>query len=69
MCFETQDLKRIPIPVADFEVLRKSGQIYVDKTALIFDLVTCGQPVFSHVRAVLVNHCYSPLLPHFLSME
>ena len=46
MCFETQDLKRIPIPVADFEVLRKSGQIYVDKTALFFDLVTCGQPVF-----------------------
>lgn len=40
------DQMRLPILGAGFETLRNSDQIYVDKTALIYDLVTCDQPVF-----------------------
>jgi hypothetical protein len=39
-------LKKLPIGVQDFESLRKDGYFYVDKTALIYQLVTTGRYYF-----------------------
>ncbi|MBQ8866249.1 MAG: AAA family ATPase, partial [Bacteroidaceae bacterium] len=35
-----------PIGVQNFESLRKDGYLYVDKTALIYQLVTTGRYYF-----------------------
>ncbi len=39
-------LKNLPIGVQDFESLRKDGYLYVDKTALVYQLVTIGRYYF-----------------------
>jgi hypothetical protein len=39
-------LKNLPIGVQDFESLRNDGYLYVDKTALIYQLVTTGRYYF-----------------------
>ncbi len=36
----------LPIGIQDFEDLRNRGCIYVDKTALVYKLVTEGKPYF-----------------------
>ena len=38
--------KNYPIGVQDFESLRKDGLLYIDKTALIYELVTSGRYYF-----------------------
>ena len=38
--------KKLPIGIQDFADLRQSGYIYIDKTALIYKLVTSGKPYF-----------------------
>ena len=38
--------KKYPIGIQDFEELRTSGCYYVDKTALVYDLVTKGKYYF-----------------------
>jgi hypothetical protein len=39
-------LKNLPIGVQDFESLRKDGYLYVDKTALVYQLATVGRYYF-----------------------
>jgi hypothetical protein len=39
-------LKNMPIGVQDFESLRKEGYLYVDKTALVYELVKTGKYYF-----------------------
>jgi len=39
-------LKNLPIGVQDFESLRNDGFLYVDKTALLYQLVTTGRYYF-----------------------
>ena len=38
--------RKMPIGIQDFETLRTDGYVYVDKTALIYDLVQNGKPYF-----------------------
>ncbi len=38
--------RKLPIGIQDFETLRTEGYVYVDKTALIYDLVQNGKPYF-----------------------
>ncbi|MDR2070385.1 MAG: AAA family ATPase, partial [Treponema sp.] len=39
-------LRKMPIGIQDFEDLRRNGYVYVDKTALLWKLVTEGKPYF-----------------------
>lgn len=39
-------LRKLPIGIQSFEFLRTEGYLYVDKTALIYRLVTLGKPYF-----------------------
>ena len=37
-------LRKLPIGIQTFENIRREGYVYVDKTALIYRLVTTGKP-------------------------
>lgn len=39
-------LRKLPVGIQSFENLRKGGYLYVDKTALLYRLVTTGKPYF-----------------------
>lgn len=39
-------LRKLPIGIQSFEYLRTEGYLYVDKTALVYRLVTMGKPYF-----------------------
>ena len=39
-------LRKLPIGIQTFENIRREGYVYVDKTALIYRLVTTGKPYF-----------------------
>ncbi|MEG2068142.1 MAG: AAA family ATPase, partial [Tannerellaceae bacterium] len=39
-------IRKYPIGIQSFEKLRRDGYLYVDKTALIYQLVTTGAPYF-----------------------
>ena len=39
-------LRKLPLGIQSFEFLRQEGYLYVDKTALIYQLVTMGKPYF-----------------------
>ena len=39
-------LRKLPIGIQTFEDIRREGYLYVDKTALIYRLVTTGKPYF-----------------------
>ncbi|WP_455630589.1 ATP-binding protein [Parabacteroides sp.] len=39
-------IRKLPIGVQSFEDLRKENYLYVDKTALVYQLVTMGKPYF-----------------------
>lgn len=39
-------IRKYPIGIQSFEDLRREGYLYVDKTALIYRLVTTGKPYF-----------------------
>lgn len=39
-------LRKLPIGIQSFEDLRREGYLYVDKTALVYRLVTTGKPYF-----------------------
>lgn len=41
-----QPIRKYPIGIQNFEDLRRQGYLYVDKTALIYQLVTTGKPYF-----------------------
>ena len=38
--------RKLPIGIQSFEDLRRSGYLYVDKTAFVYELVTMGKPYF-----------------------
>ena len=40
------DLKPLPLGTSDFAALRSDGQIYVDKTALIYEIASKRQKFF-----------------------
>jgi hypothetical protein len=44
--FDMEALKNMPIGVQNFESLRKNGYFYVDKTALVYELVKTGKYYF-----------------------
>lgn len=39
-------LRKLPIGIQSFEFIRTEGYLYVDKTALVYQLVTTGKPYF-----------------------
>lgn len=39
-------LQKLPIGIQSFEDLRSKGYAYVDKTDLIYEMVTRGKPYF-----------------------
>jgi hypothetical protein len=43
---DMEALKNMPIGVQDFESLRKDGYLYVDKTALVYQLIATGRYYF-----------------------
>lgn len=44
--FQPGALRKLPIGIQSFEDLRREGYLYVDKTALVYRLVTTGKPYF-----------------------
>ncbi len=46
-------MRKLPIGIQSFENIRNENYLYVDKTALIYQLVTKGKPYFLVVLAVL----------------
>ena len=48
-------MTKYPIGIQDFEKIRKEDYLYVDKTTLIYRLVTEGAVYFSAVRAASVK--------------
>lgn len=38
--------RKLPVEIQDFTSLREGGYLYVDKTALIYQIVTLGKPYF-----------------------
>ena len=49
--------KIYPIGIQNFESLRQDGYFYIDKTALIHQLVKTGNYYFLAVRVVLAKAC------------
>lgn len=50
-------LAPLPLGTSDFSALRKSGQIYVDKTRLIYTLASKRQKFFFRDPDALENPC------------
>ena len=50
-------LRNLPIGIQNFERLRADGYLYVDKTELIYKLVTTGRYYFSPARSVSARAC------------
>ena len=40
------EIRKLPIGIQSFEDLRNNDYVYVDKTALLYQLVTTGKPYF-----------------------
>ena len=49
-----------PIGIQNFESLRKDGYLYIDKTALIYQLVTTGRYYFSAAPDASGKACCCP---------
>ena len=41
-----EQVRQLPVGIQSFEVLRKDGYLYVDKTAMIYQLVSTSNPYF-----------------------
>ncbi len=64
------ELRKLPIGVQSFEFLRSEGYLYVDKTALIYRLVTMGKPYFlSRPRRFGKSLLLSTLEAYFLGKK
>lgn len=50
-------LRKLPIGIQSFEKLRREGYLYVDKTALVYQLATTGAPYFPPVLAASERAC------------
>ncbi len=63
-------LRKLPIGIQSFEFLRSEGYLYVDKTALIYQLVTMGKPYFlSRPRRFGKSLLLSTLEAYFLGKK
>ncbi len=43
---EMEQMRKLPIGIQTFEEIRRDGYLYVDKTALVYQIVTVGKPYF-----------------------
>lgn len=67
---ETTALRKLPIGIQSFEFLRQEGYLYVDKTDLIYKLVTKGKPYFlSRPRRFGKSLLLSTLEAYFLGKK
>ncbi|WP_304958769.1 AAA family ATPase, partial [uncultured Parabacteroides sp.] len=39
-------IRKMPIGIQSFEEIRKDDYVYVDKTEIVYNLVTMGKPYF-----------------------
>ena len=39
-------MRKYPVGIQSFETIRKDGYVYVDKTALVYKMITEGKPYF-----------------------
>ncbi|WP_456086707.1 ATP-binding protein [Parabacteroides sp.] len=63
-------VRKMPIGIQSFEDIRRGGYIYVDKTALIYELVTRGKPYFlSRPRRFGKSLLISTLEAYFLGKK
>jgi hypothetical protein len=63
-------IRKLPIGIQDFEDLRTSGYVYVDKTEYIYRLVTLGKPYFlGRPRRFGKSLLLSTLKAYFLGKE
>ena len=49
--------RKLPIGIQSFEELRKEGYLYVDKTDLVYKLVTEGKSTSCRARGVSARVC------------
>ena len=67
---ETTALRKLPIGIQSFEFLRQEGYLYVDKTDLVYQLVTKGKPYFlSRPRRFGKSLLLSTLEAYFLGKK
>ncbi|WP_455637397.1 ATP-binding protein [Parabacteroides sp.] len=67
---ETMPLRKLPIGIQDFASLREDGFLYVDKTALVYRMVTTGKPYFmSRPRRFGKSLLLSTLKAYFLGRK
>ncbi len=38
-------MRKYPVGIQSFETIRQDGYVYVDKTALVYKMITEGKPV------------------------
>ena len=63
-------MRKLPIGIQSFENIRNENYLYVDKTALIYQLVTKGKPYFlSRPRRFGKSLLGSPDKPGGLSIQ
>lgn len=43
---ETRPIRKLPVGIQDFTSLIEDGYLYVDKTDLVYQMVTTGKPYF-----------------------
>lgn len=68
--FSQTPLRKLPIGIQSFEDLRRSGYLYVDKTAFVYELVTMGKPYFlSRPRRFGKSLLLSTLEAYFLGKK
>ena len=66
----TQKLQNLPIGIQDFESLRNDGYLYIDKTAIAYELVSTGRYFFlSRPRRFGKSVLISMLKAYFLGKK
>ena len=67
---ETMPIRKLPVGIQDFTSLIEDGFLYVDKTDLVYRMVTTGKPYFlSRPRRFGKSLLLSTLEAYFLSRE
>ena len=67
---ETMPIRKLPVGIQDFTSLREDGYLYVDKTALVYKMVTTGKPYFlSRPRRFGKSLLLSTLEAYFLGRK
>ena len=67
---ETMPIRKIPVGIQDYTKLREEGFVYVDKTALVYQMATAGNPIFlSRPRRFGKSLLLSTLEAYFLGRK